>query len=341
MSRTLILTSSELKRYTSETDLASQAHALLDQQQETWELLRNGYNSLESVQTKKFELESLTLRVQFNPGRLTSSSAKVDDKSIRERKCFLCLDHLPPDQRGIAFGDEYIILCNPFPIFPEHFTIPHVEHIPQSISASFTALLELSEKLAGRYTVFYNGPKCGASAPDHLHFQAGIKGFMPIDYEYDAIITGVGEKLADIDGLLVFAAGKMLRKFIAIEGDEPSDITAVFKEVYQAAAELSGHDDEPMMNILASYDEGEWRVVIFPRKKHRPSFFFEEGDGRILISPAAVDLGGVVITPVEKDFHRVDERVIETLFREVCLPPDEFDRLAVTVAHRLQRLKTG
>lgn len=304
-------------------------------------MLRNGYASLDSVQTRKFELEGLTLRVQFNPGRLTSSSAKVDDKSIRERKCFLCLQYLPPDQRGIAFGDDYVVLCNPFPIFPEHFTVPHVEHIPQAIASSFSALLELSERVAERYTVFYNGPKCGASAPDHLHFQMGLKGFMPIDYEYDAMITGAGEKLVDIDGLLVFAVGKPLRKFIAIEGDEPSAISRVFKEVYEAASELSGSQEEPMMNILSSYDDGEWRVLIFPRKKHRPSFFFEEGEGKILISPAAVDLGGVVITPVEKDFHRVDEGVLETLFREVCLPTGEFNRLAEILAGRLQRLKAG
>lgn len=341
MARSLILSPSALRHYTSETDLASVAHALLEQQRETWELLRNGYRSLQSVQSKTFELDDQTLRVQFNPGRLASSSAAVDEESIRQRKCFLCLDHLPADQRGIAFGEEYVILCNPFPIFPEHFTIPHIQHIPQLIAASFPVLLQLGEKLAARYTVFYNGPRCGASAPDHLHFQAGLKGFMPLEYEYDAMITGAGEKLADINGLLVFAVGRLVRKFIAIEGDDPDLLSAVFSELYQAAAELAGSAEEPMMNILCSYDEGEWHVVIFPRAKHRPSFFYEEGDGKILISPAAVDLGGVVITPVEKDFQRVDEEVLEALFREVCLSANDFDRLVEILARRLQRLRVG
>ena len=121
------------------------------------------------------------MKVQFNPGRYISTSAKVDEKSINDRKCFLCPANLPEEQKGILYEEEYLILGNPFPIFPEHFTIPNINHVPQQIKNNFPLMLKLTKDLSKHYVVLYNGPKCGASAPDHFHFQAGTKNFMPIE----------------------------------------------------------------------------------------------------------------------------------------------------------------
>ena len=334
----ILLPDAELLVYGSSDDWSDKAFALLQQQEESWELLRKGYASLERVETRVFELDGFSVRVQFNPGRITSSAAKVDEKSIRERLCFLCSANLPAQQRGLKYGDEYIVLCNPFPIFPEHFTIPHVRHTPQEIRSSFPALLQLSKDVSERYTVFYNGPRCGASAPDHLHFQAGNKGFMPLDDEYESVITSIGEKIADVDGLLVFAVGDFLRRFISFESDDAVLLQKAFDAFSASAQKLSGENDEPMMNVLSSYQEGEWRVIIFPRAKHRPSFFFDEGEERMLISPAAVDFGGVVITPVEKDFERITSELLMEMFEEVSVSSDAFAGLTNAVAQRLSKM---
>ena len=169
-----------LGKYESQDkSLAGRAKALLSEQKETWAMCAGGYKSLDSVKVKIFEFENCKIKVQFNPGRITSSAAKVDPKSIKERKCFLCLKHLPEEQKGLRNGNDYILLCNPFPIFPEHFTIPNVNHLQQAIGGKpFGDMLDLAREMASRYTIFYNGPKCGASAPDHMHFQAGDSNFM-------------------------------------------------------------------------------------------------------------------------------------------------------------------
>lgn len=332
MRNNLFLSDTELRRYEPADDPADRVHALLEQQKDTWKLLRENYDALDNVQTRSFKIDGHTYRVEFNPGRLTSTTAAVDEQSIRDRKCFLCSENLPAAQRAVRYRDDYAILCNPYPIFPEHFTIAYVEHVPQQILTSFPVLRQLSKSLSERYIALYNGPKCGASAPDHLHFQAGDKGFLPIDEEYEQLITTRGEKLLDANGLLVFAVGDFLRKFISFESDDLSLLQKAFEVYYAAAIDVAGGNEEPMMNILASYQEGEWRVIIFPRAKHRPSFFFEEGEKRMVLSPGAVDLGGVIITPVEKDFERITENTIVQLFSEVLLSPSAFAQLKQNIS---------
>ncbi len=328
----VVVAPEDLESYGAGESLASISAALLSQQRETWPLLRSGYAGLASVQTRTFGFDGCVINVQFNPGRITSSAAKVDEKSIRERRCFLCLEHLPAEQRGVAFGDSYVILCNPFPIFPEHFTIPHREHIPQRIDGSFDVLLDLAKAMAGRYTLFYNGPRCGASAPDHLHFQAGLKGFMPVDTEYPEIIRRHGRVLKESDGCRVMAVDGCLRRFIALESSSWPILEREFAGLLSRLSNILPEKEEPMLNILASYEQG-WRVLVFPRAKHRPSFFFAEGDEKILISPAAVDLGGVCITPLERDFQRLTREQIAGMFQEIALGKREFEELARSADH--------
>ena len=167
---------------------------LLDAQLTNWEQARNNYNALANVEVKEVEINGFPVKIQFNPGRIQSSAAKVDAKSIQERKCFLCAANSPAVQEGIDYSGvagEYEILINPFPIFPKHLTIPDKKHVNQTIGDNnlkgrFEDMLDLS-KILDEYVLFYNGPKCGASAPDHIHFQAGNKGFLPLEDNYSAL----------------------------------------------------------------------------------------------------------------------------------------------------------
>lgn len=328
----IIIPETELKPYLSGDDLASRTKALLAQQKQAWELLRKGYESLGSVEVRDFEFDGFNIKVQFNPGRITSSAAKVDEKSIKERKCFLCFNNLPPEQRGILDGNNYLVLCNPFPIFNEHYTLPNVEHLPQEIQDSFSKMLSFSKDLAKYYTVFYNGPKCGASAPDHLHFQAGEKYFMPIDKEYDEIKERFGTKIVDNSDVKIYAVDKYLRKFFSFESSDKEAVIAAFNKFYNLFSKISPAGEEPMMNLLSSYDDNKWRVQVFPRAKHRPSYYFATGEENILLSPASVDMGGVLITPLEKDFMKITKENIIDIFRQVTLSTEYFEYIKQGIA---------
>jgi hypothetical protein len=320
----LMLSPETLLSGTTGPGVAELSRALLAQQRETWELLRNGYRSLDTVRTREFAFEDAVILIQYNPGRITSSSAKVDEKSIKERKCFLCVQHLPPDQRGLAYGDGYVILCNPFPITPEHFTIPRLAHVPQGIEGTFDVLLDLARDMSPLYNVFYNGPKCGASAPDHMHFQAGTRGFIPIDAEFPRLSEIFGKVIATQVGFRAVAVNGPLRRFLALEGSRRDLIGEGFSRYLHVLREKTGEADEPMVNLLGSYQDGAWRILVFPRTRHRPSFFFAEGEKRLLISPAAVDVGGVSVTPLEEDFKKITRDHIVQMFDEVTLGKDAF-----------------
>ena len=333
---TVALSDHDLATYTRSTDLSRRAHALLSHQKATWETLRNGYALLDHVETRALDFGDFQFRLQFNPRRITSSAAKVDARSIAERPCFLCPGNLPPEQRGLTFAEKYLVLCNPFPIFPEHFTIPDITHTPQRLFQAFGDMLDLTQAMGERYVLFYNGPRCGASAPDHFHFQAGNRGFMPIDVEYDLIKTRLGRQIASQGSLTAYAIDRYLRSLISFESPSRAALLDAFHAFYRAFNEISPPDqDEPMLNVITSYQHGLWRVILFPRAKHRPSCFFAEGDDRILLSPASVDFGGVCVTPLEQDFRRVDHAILTGMFQEVCLEPQVFTDLTARIESAL------
>ena len=334
----LIPVSAPTLDHTMLLDFGARAHQLLVAQREEWPMLRRDYASLPAVQARAIDFDGFKIVLQYNPARLISSAAKVDAKSVRERKCFLCSPNLPRDQRGLDFGREYVILCNPFPIFPEHFTIPHREHRAQKISGSLDVMLDLAKQMSSRYTIFYNGPRCGASAPDHLHFQAGSRGFMPIDREYEAIARR-GVRLAETRAFGVVAVENYLRRFVSIESNDPEMLAKVFAAVESALQQIAGSgDEEPLMNVLATYDNDAWRVIIVPRARHRPSFYFAEGEEKILLSPAAVEMGGICAVPLQKDFKRLDREHLVQAFGEVTLSADHFTRLRETLAATLKSI---
>lgn len=286
---------------------------LTEQQLATWETARRNYEALAHVQLKEVDVRGVRYRVQFNPARIVSSVARVDDRSLRERRCFLCPANRPAEQQGIPFRGHYQLLLNPFPIFPRHLTIVEDEHTPQRIATRVDDMLELARLLTD-YTVFYNGPRCGASAPDHAHFQAGSRGFMPIESQWRTL------RQTQID---TCGTARLLRlddaprHTLVITSPSATDAEQLFRRVYDALPVAPG-EEEPMLNLLALYEPAGWALFVFPRRKHRPSCYFAEGDARLLCSPASVDLGGVFILPREEDFLRIGSHEIEEMLNEVC-----------------------
>jgi hypothetical protein len=318
----------QIKNYLENNNFADAAKRLFEIQSVEWPMLKAGFQSLETVKSKSFQFGGYKIKAQFNAGRITSTSAKVDPKSISERKCFLCIENLPAEQRGVLFNHNYIILCNPFPIFPTHFTITNKKHQPQRIIDTFSDMLDLSKDLSKHYTVIYNGPRCGASAPDHLHFQAGNKFFMPIDDEFHQIKNEYGKEIFEDDNLSVFAVDDGLRKFVSIESLNKELVVNTFNKFYKTYSDLMNEEKEPMINLVSFFEEEYgWRVIIFLRAKHRPAVFFAEDESKMLVSPAAIDLGGVCVFPREEDFNRITKEEIAEIFKEVFVSEEVLKKL--------------
>jgi len=293
--------------------LNAQIKFLFHEQVSNWELARVNYEDLKTVRTKTFSFGDFDVKVQFNPARIISSGAKVDAKTITERKCFLCAENRPSEQNGIQLGN-YTLLVNPFPIFPEHFTIPHKKHIAQQIEGYFVDLLELA-KVLNDYVVFYNGPKCGASAPDHLHFQSGTKNFLPLVSDYKRLKITHTELLDEGVNYQMFRLKNYLRTVYCIESDNIQSAQNLFENLYiEWQAEKT---DEPMMNILCSFEDGIWYTFILPRAAFRPWQYTAEGDQQLLISPATVEISGIFITPIESHFERITKEDVVSILEQV------------------------
>ena len=298
-------------------DLPELCLELLSEQKKAWPGFREGCESLKDVRERDVRCGKFSVRLQHNPGRIKNTLATVGGKNANDRRCFLCLDNLPERQKGILYQNEYLILCNPMPVFSSHLTVSHLDHRHQDIAENIDTLLHLIDDLGSGWTVLYNGPKCGASAPDHLHFQAVSSGRMPIEKEIReekrlTLVTQVG-------GVVLYRVRDLGREVVLLEGDDPMTVGGAFKGFLKALEKVLLIDEEPMMNIAGFTDGGKWRLVIFPRRKHRPDAFFREGDTRVVISPGVIDMGGVLITPVEKDFDRLDAASVEGIYGEVSL----------------------
>ena len=306
------------------TEYSYKVRELFDSQFREWKLARDNYQQLDSVMVRTVKFPGYDISVQFNPGRITSSAAKVDAKSIEARPCFLCGSNRPPEQRGIQFGDGYNILINPFPIFRRHLTVVNLAHTPQRIEGNLGTMLELARALP-EYVLFYNGPQCGASAPDHLHFQAGNRGFLPIERDMENMDLCI--PVAESGGTEMWLWRSYGRGIMTLKGHRTEALEEVFRRFHDRFALSQPDLPEPMLNILAYHTDGLWTVHVIPRKVHRPACYFAEGPERILLSPASVDLGGVLITPREEDFRKIMAEDIQTIMGEVCLDEEELAKI--------------
>ena len=303
---------------------------LLSEQKKTWLQLREGYESLKNVRIREIACDGFSVRVQHNPGRIRSTMADVEEKAINRRPCFLCINNLPEGQKGIFYRNLYLILCNPAPVFPSHLTISRLNHHPQVIAEHIDTLLRLAGDFGDHWTILYNGPKCGASAPDHLHFQAIPSGQMLIEKECleEKNLT----RITKVDGVYILRARGLGREIIIIEGDDPAYIASVFKRILATMKKDLHTDEEPMVSIAVFHKKERWHLLVFPRAKHRPDAFFKEDNDRVVVSPAVIEMGGVIITPMEKDFEGLDAPDVEGIYREVSLKASTVDSiLAVMV----------
>jgi hypothetical protein len=306
-------------------ELPEAVRYLFDQQISERIDLRERYNSLSNVLIKKFDLNNYSIELHYNPGRIQSTSARIDKETILQRDCFLCYKNLPTGQKGVLFRD-YIFLVNPFPIFPQHFTIAHKQHIEQRIDSSFRDLLLLSKNISPYLTLFYNGPECGASAPDHLHFQGGAKGSIPLEKNILTLEKEAGEIIKS-GTVKVSAVDDGCRKIILLTGTDLLKLNDIFLSFLHIYRKYTGGTNEPMLNIIVMYDEGQWKVCILLREKHRPAVFFSEGEDNFLVSPAAADLGGIIISPLKKDFDKADANLLLNIYKEVSLDRIKFEKL--------------
>ena len=305
--------------------LSSLCQDLLAEQKVSWPQLRQGYQALTAAEIRDISCPGYTLKVQWNPQRIVSSAARVDPASIRARPCFLCRENLPEAQRAILYRKEYVVLCNPAPIFSQHYTISHVRHRPQSIEPALTAFLALMRDFSPQFTVLYNGPRSGASAPDHQHFQAAPAGTLPV--EADIRADGKLRLLKRKGGVDVFRAESLGRAILVLKGAGQDHVASALLNAITAMRAAFQAVDEPMMNLLGSYREDHWMILIFPRGRHRPKVYDLEGDAQILITPGAVDMGGFLITPMEKDFRIVDAGLIKNIFQDVSVDDEMVERI--------------
>jgi hypothetical protein len=299
---------------------------LYKRQMAEWPMLKSGTDALSSVKKNKFFFNGYEIYTQYNPRRINSTTADISSEAIKKRQCFLCSQNLPDEQRGIIYRDKYVVLCNPFPIFRQHMTITNLEHKPQRIKKVFRYMLKLGKDLPD-YCFMYNGPESGASAPDHQHFQACKKDALPVIDDYEGLKNEYGEKLRK-DDLSVYAVSDGLRRMFFLESESVQALVKCFNSYYGLYAEISKSQVEPMMNIISIYQkESGWRMIIFLRGKHRPDAYFQEGNDNITVSPATIDLGGVMITPFEKDFKKIDKNILSQIYKEVSIGKEGFDYL--------------
>lgn len=309
---------------------SGQALGLLNAQLKGWETAAKNYQALGQVRIKEFDFGAFQVKVQFNPARVISSAAKVDVKSLSERKCFLCPSNLPEEQRGLAMGDKYQLLVNPYPIFPQHWTIPSLVHREQRILPHFGEMLDMAGSLES-FILFYNGPECGASAPDHAHFQVGNRGFLPIEQDWKKIDKDWISKEKDI---CLFRLKNYLRNVLIIRSADRDALVRLFEMIYHRLP-VKKDAAEPRLNILTWRDGNSWVVCLCLRERHRPACYMAVGEANILISPGAVDMGGVLIAPLEKDFNKLTREDIRTIFKEVSLNDEAMEKLVARLKEEL------
>ena len=296
---------------------AERAEALLERDLQHWPTAQRNYEALTRVQLRTVSFGDFSIVVQFNPARIVSTGARTDAASIHRRPCFLCAQNRPKEQGALPFGEHYQLLVNPYPIFRRHYTIVERTHTPQAIRGRFGDYLELTRQLTG-LTTLYNGPRCGASAPDHLHFQAVTRGQMPLDAELDTLTARHGQTLRSTpDATLQHVLG-CLRPFFVIRATTADAATHCFDRLSHALP-LPAPGEEPMMNLFARYDNSGWTIVIIPRRRHRP---WEPGEG-ILTAPGAADMGGLFISVRPEDFEITHEETLRKVYAAVCPTEEE------------------
>ncbi|HEY7911097.1 MAG TPA: DUF4922 domain-containing protein [Blastocatellia bacterium] len=320
-----------------ESSLRARLNALIEQQRSTWPALGAGYDALADIETKRIRVAETGAVVQHNPHRIKSTAARIDRASVEARRCFLCEQNLPPEEKGLAYGDDLVLLCNPFPVLDKHISVVHREHVEQRLGRHIETMLGLAADLAPDYFVLYNGPECGASAPDHLHFQACSRNLLPIEEALRQEDTAGADCDACFEsareGFELFTLSGAGRTVIVMRGGSDAEISEWAARVLDDLARETDKR-EAMVNLISTYDRGVWTLYMFPRSRHRPAAFFAEGEERLTISPGAIDMAGVIVVPERAHFDRLTGELVEGIFAEVSYNEEAINDL-------LERISTA
>ena len=308
--------------------------AFFTHQLDTWDEIRQRYEALKYVGLKQLGHRQL----QYNPARMVSTGAQIDRQTIAQRACFLCEKNRPEEQLTIDLGDDFELMVNPFPVLPMHFTIVRKTHVPQTILENYTEIHRLLE-LFPELFVFYNGPMSGASAPDHMHFQAGIGLDLPLKTVLRKLEKELQVLIKQKNGSSLSMFNSVSFNAFVIKSKAQETEMALFKQLYAAMPVREG-EKEPRMNIVAWRDGSEDVIVVLPRDNHRPACYFEEGDRRMVISPGALDMAGLIITPREEDFNRMSEDKLISILKEVSIKEKDMENIKekLTTVNNSQQL---
>ena len=321
-------------------------HKFAGDQLSRWPLACDNFRALKNVKVREMDAGGLTVKLQFNPARIISSAAKLNKEDIAKRRCFLCRENRPAEQCMLRFegrkGKKYHILVNPYPIFPDHLVIASARHTDQSIWRRYIDMLDLARKYDG-FTFFYNGPKSGASAPDHHHFQAAPKGLIPLCEDVEKSICEPGADLqyvASVQDARLYHYRKFTTGVFVIRSSTAKSAAKLFYRLLDCA-EIRDGESEPQFNLFAYHSGNEFRSVVIFRSRHRSHHYFSDGPDHLTMSPGCADMGGVFIVPVEAEYEKMTPGLLEEMISEVSIPKEEQDRIIWRLTRTQPLLQVG
>ncbi|MBQ9477689.1 MAG: DUF4922 domain-containing protein [Bacteroidales bacterium] len=308
-----------------------------------WPLAAANFRSLKQAQTRVLTVNGMEVRVQHNPGRIVSSTAQTDAAHIAARPCFLCPANRPPEQFHLKFdgrkGRRYNIQLNPYPIFPKHLVIVRDEHIPQAIWHHLPDMLDFVRDNRN-FLVFYNGPKSGASAPDHLHFQACPRHRLPLESAVDAFLDDPGERLARVQDASLYHYDHYAHGIYALKSTTSKSLTKLFYRLLECAPHV-GEDVEPRFNLYLFFTGREYRAFVIFRSEIRSHHYFTDGPDHLTMSPGAADMAGVFVAPVRGDFDKVDARLLSEMIAEVTISSEDDAKIRWRLTRRQPKIDVG
>ncbi len=307
-----------------------------------WPMAADNFRALKRVETKDFKVGGLKVKLQYNPARRASSTARIDKETLSSRPCFLCAKNRPKEQFHLKFegrkGRRYNIQINPFPIFKGHLVIAREEHVPQEIWHHLPDMLDFA-RMYGQYTVYYNGPLAGASAPDHLHFQACLRGALPLENAVDEFLDNPGEPMARVKEATLYHFPYFTRGIYCIKATTTKSLAKLFYCLLDCCEPSS--EVEPRFNLYAYMKGDEYRVFVTLRRELRPHHYFSTGEDHLTISPGAAEMAGVFITPDKADKGKVTAALLAEILDEVSITKKEEDMIAQRLTRTEPKLDVG
>lgn len=308
-----------------------------------WQLASSNFRALKTAPSREVDVFGLKCRIQYNPRRVISSTADTSPAAIASRKCFLCADNRPKEQFHLGFegrkGRNYHIQINPYPIFRGHLVIVRDEHIPQEIWHHFPDMLDFAARYKD-YLVFYNGPSSGASAPDHLHFQAIPRHNLPLEDVVDEFLDHPGEPLATVKDASLYKFDGYARGVFALKATTSKSLAKLFYRLLDCTDRGKG-EEEPMFNLYAYVKNGEYRTIVVMRSAKRSHHFYSEGADHLTISPGAADIAGLFVAPFREDYDKADTALLEELLSEVCISEDEQNMIVWRLTRHQEKISVG